>query len=151
MIKGIEVTNRPADYWIDEKGNQRPKFHACIAGDPARWETGKSVEEAVGRLIRTHANHFEIKIIEPATRSRNFCEGNTPKAKPYPITTQPKLRKAFWEAHPNLSRMRVKDFAGRGTMYTTDTRVAWITFVDAMSKDGQISPDLAARATLKAD
>lgn len=143
MVKKIEVTNRPADYWIDERGNQRPKFHACIAGDPARWEAGKSVDETVGRLIRSHANHFEIEVVEPVTPKF--------KSKPYPITTQPQLRKAFWEAHPNLSRKRIKDFTGKGTMYTTDTRVAWTNFVDAMSKDNQISQDLASRATLKAD
>lgn len=64
------------------------------------------------------------------------------------ITTQKKLRKLFWEEHPMLSRRKIRDYAGAGKMYTTDTRVAWCDWVDHMQKNGQISEALAERATL---
>jgi hypothetical protein len=66
----------------------------------------------------------------------------------YPITTQKQVRAAFWEAFPNLSRKRIKNYAGNGTMYTTDTRCAFVDYVDWLSKAGQISQALAERVTL---
>jgi hypothetical protein len=66
------------------------------------------------------------------------------------ITTQRELRRAFWAQHPQLDRRKIRNYAGNGTMYRTDTRCAWCDFIDAMSRSGEISDDLAQRATLEA-
>ena len=63
-------------------------------------------------------------------------------------TTQKQIRAAFWEAHPDLTRRKITNYAGTGKMYQTDTRCAFCDFVDALNKDGQISDQLANRATL---
>lgn len=65
------------------------------------------------------------------------------------ITTQAALREAFWEAHPDLVQRK----GPRGRILPqneqpTDTRVAWVDYVDHMEKAGEISEALAARATL---
>lgn len=64
------------------------------------------------------------------------------------ITTQRALRAAFWLAHPAMRRRRVRDYTGTGLMHCTDTRVAWVDWIDAMQRDRQISSELADRATL---
>lgn len=64
------------------------------------------------------------------------------------ITNQRDLRRAFWEQNPELSRQRITDYTGKGRMYTTDTRVAWVDWIDAMQRSGEISAELAQRATL---
>jgi hypothetical protein len=66
----------------------------------------------------------------------------------YSITTQRELRRAFWEQHPMLDRKRIRDYSGNGKMYVTDTRCAWVDWMDAMSRNGEISEELAQRATL---
>lgn len=63
--------------------------------------------------------------------------------------TQREFRKMFWERHPELSRKRIKNYSGTGTMYCTDTRVAFVDFVDSMRRDGAISADFASMVTLK--
>jgi hypothetical protein len=65
------------------------------------------------------------------------------------LTTQRELRRAFWLAHPNLPRRRIRNYAGTGTMYPTDTRVAWVDWLDAMQRMGEVSQELANRATLR--
>jgi len=67
----------------------------------------------------------------------------------YRITSQKQLRAAFWAAHPAADRKRITDYEGTGKMYRTDTRTAWVEYVDAMSRDNQISQALASRATLE--
>ena len=60
------------------------------------------------------------------------------------ITTQAALRKEFWSVyteHPQRVGVTQND-------YNTDTRVAWIDFVDYMARAGSISQALASRATL---
>ena len=67
------------------------------------------------------------------------------------ITNQKNLRLAFWQAHednPRITRRRVTNYSGNGKMHNTDTRCAWCDWIDAMSKDGTISQELASRATL---
>lgn len=64
------------------------------------------------------------------------------------ITTQKELRRLFWETFPTLSRKKITSYDGKGKMYCTDTRCAWVDWIDSMSKDGQISQALAERATL---
>jgi hypothetical protein len=71
----------------------------------------------------------------------------------YPMTTQKQVRDAFWQMVEELrpagvSRRRITNYAGTGKMHNADTRVAFSDFVDYLSKDGQISPELAYRVTL---
>jgi hypothetical protein len=66
----------------------------------------------------------------------------------YTFTTQRELRREFWRTFPELCRRKVKDFSGNGTMYMTDTRCAWVDWLDDLSREGDISEELAQRATL---
>lgn len=72
----------------------------------------------------------------------------------YQITNQRDLRRAFWEEHTpspaglNVTKRRIRDYRGDGKMHNTDTRCCWCDWVDAMSANGQISQELAQRATL---
>lgn len=65
------------------------------------------------------------------------------------MTTQKQIRAAFWvwggngEAPRRFSRKR-----GRDGDYSTDTRCAFVNFVDMLQRDGQISEKLAQRVTL---
>lgn len=38
-------------------------YHACIEGDKTRWGSGKTAEEAIGSLIMSHPDPFNIKIV----------------------------------------------------------------------------------------
>lgn len=64
------------------------------------------------------------------------------------MTTQKQVRAAFWEQHPNLPRRKIKNYSGEGTMYPTDTRCAFLDFVDHLLASRQISFALADRVTL---
>ena len=64
------------------------------------------------------------------------------------MTTQKQIRAAFWAAHPAWMRAKIRDHAGTGRMYITDTRCAFVDFVDYLQTSGQISEALANRATL---
>ena len=66
----------------------------------------------------------------------------------YRITTQKELRREFWATFPNLPKRKIKNYSGNGHMYQTDTRCAFVDWLDALSKDGDISQELAERATL---
>ena len=59
------------------------------------------------------------------------------------MTAQKQVRAAFWESHPAASRKR-----GRDGDYLTDTRVAFVDYVDMLARAGEISSGLAARVTL---
>jgi hypothetical protein len=63
--------------------------------------------------------------------------------------TQRQLRALFWATFPTLPRRRIKDYSGTGLMYPTDTRVTWCDWLDVLEKNGEISPQLAARAVLE--
>lgn len=65
------------------------------------------------------------------------------------ITTSAELSRQFWQQNPQASRKKIRDYSGDGLMFSTDTRVAFTDFVDAMQKNGVISQALAQRATLK--
>lgn len=58
------------------------------------------------------------------------------------MTTQKQIRAAFWQEHPELSRKKISGD------YPTDTRVAFVDYVDYLEKSGVISETLAQRATL---
>lgn len=69
----------------------------------------------------------------------------------YAYTTQRQVRKAFWEAHegvPTVTKRKITAYNGREKMYDTDTRCAFVYFVDALCGDGRISAELARRVTL---
>jgi hypothetical protein len=68
-------------------------------------------------------------------------------------TTQKQIRAAFWEAHPTANRKKypARDWTREDKSqrdYCTDTRCAFVDFVDYLSRDGIISDQLASRATL---
>lgn len=67
------------------------------------------------------------------------------------ITTQREARAEFWRQHPNLNRKKIRNYSGNGTMYTTDTRVAFVDWLDAMSKNGEITDRVAQNVTLSGD
>lgn len=64
------------------------------------------------------------------------------------ITTQKTLRASFWRDHPQCSRKTIADHSGIGRMHCTDTRVAFVDWLDLMQRVGLISDALADRATL---
>jgi hypothetical protein len=67
----------------------------------------------------------------------------------FQITSQRELRKRFWESYPEISRKLRRDpNESRHNRYCTDTRVAFVDYIDAMRRDGFISEALAQRATL---
>lgn len=68
-------------------------------------------------------------------------------------TNQRQIRAAFWDAHPNADRKRYRyslrrDDKTAPLVYPIDTRCAFVDFLDALHRDGQISDALANRATL---
>ena len=60
------------------------------------------------------------------------------------ITNQKDLRRAFWQQHPTLTRRRNSDGD-----YVTDTRCAFVNWVDRMERNSVITEALAQRATLE--
>ena len=69
----------------------------------------------------------------------------------YPITTQEQVRASFWEqceGYRGVSRKRITNYSGNGKMHNTDTRCAFVDFVDMLSKDRRVSSELAQRVTL---
>lgn len=66
----------------------------------------------------------------------------------YEYTNQRELRRSFWELFPTLDRRKITDYSGKGKMYRTDTRCAFVDWIDGLSKDNRISDELASRASL---
>ena len=67
------------------------------------------------------------------------------------FTTQKQVRDQFWLEYsgvPGISRRKIRNYSGNGTMYNTDTRCAFVDYLDYLSKSGMISEALADRATL---
>jgi hypothetical protein len=69
------------------------------------------------------------------------------------MTNQKQIRAAFWAAHPDLPRRRYRYSWSRSDktaelIHHTDTRCAFVDFVDYLQTSGQISEALANRATL---
>jgi hypothetical protein len=69
------------------------------------------------------------------------------------MTNQKQIRAAFWEAHPTANRKKypARDWTREDKSrrdYCTDTRCAFVDFVDYLSRSGIISNQLANRATL---
>jgi hypothetical protein len=70
------------------------------------------------------------------------------------MTTQKQIRAEFWSMHPTADRRKypvVTDWNRTDSKqrdFCTDTRCAFVDFVDYLQRDGQISEALANRATL---
>lgn len=60
------------------------------------------------------------------------------------ISTQKALRTEFWVRHPQFNRRgRAKQ-----NSYSTDIRTAWCSFVEYLRRNGDLSENLAQKATL---
>ena len=69
------------------------------------------------------------------------------------MTNQKQIRQAFWEAHPTANRKKypARDWTREDKSrrdYCTDTRCAFVDFVDHLNRSQIISDQLASRATL---
>ena len=63
-------------------------------------------------------------------------------------TTQKQVRAAFWDMADSMNGCAITRVKLRGGDYTTDTRCAFVDFVDSLARDGHISEALAQRVTL---
>ena len=59
------------------------------------------------------------------------------------LTTQQQIRRQFWLDHPDVLRK-----PGRQNDQVTDTRMAFVDYVDHLQRSGVISEALAQRVTL---
>jgi hypothetical protein len=71
------------------------------------------------------------------------------------LTTQRQVRHAFWQAWRegqfrgmNVTTHRITDYSGQGKMHNTDTRSAFVDFVDSLNRNGELAEGLADRVTL---
>lgn len=62
----------------------------------------------------------------------------------YRITNQKQLRDEFWSTFEGEVERR----RGGHNQQPTDTRVTFVDWVDSLERNGDISPELAQRATL---
>lgn len=67
-------------------------------------------------------------------------------------TTQTEVRAAFWRDNPQAQRSYIngprRPVVAPQNYQPVDTRCAFVDFVDALQRDGQISAVLAGRVTL---
>ena len=71
------------------------------------------------------------------------------------MTTQKQVRQAFWQAWRrgefkglDVTPRRIKNYSGNGLMHNTDTRCAFVDWLDGQCKAGEVSAELADRVTL---
>ncbi len=64
------------------------------------------------------------------------------------FTTQKQVRAAFWEMADSMNGDGITRRKFSDGSYSTDTRCAFVDFVDMLARDGQISEALAERVTL---
>jgi thiaminase len=66
------------------------------------------------------------------------------------MTTQKQIRAAFWQAHPmhetHARKWGIK--TAPQNRHNAETRTAFVEFVDALARNGEISENLASRTTL---
>lgn len=70
---------------------------------------------------------------------------------PYTYTTQQEVRAVFWQHLADCrdwETSRLYRVRKRQNDYPADTRCAFVEFVDALQKSGEISEKLAKRVTL---
>jgi hypothetical protein len=65
----------------------------------------------------------------------------------YPITTQKEVRRLFWERFAGYRDISKRRLFSTGD-YNTDTRCAFVDYVDNLCRNGDISETLASRVTL---
>ena len=58
----VEISERLLDYWVDDEGQRRPKYHAQIKNESGYWACGCSPQEAIGDLIMSHPERFDVTI-----------------------------------------------------------------------------------------
>lgn len=63
-------------------------------------------------------------------------------------TNQNQVREAFWDMADSMNGDGITRRKLRDGSYSTDTRCAFVDFVDMLARDGQISQKLAQRVTL---
>lgn len=63
-------------------------------------------------------------------------------------TTQAQVRAAFWQEADSMNGNGITRRKLPDGDYSTDTRVAFVEFVDHLAREGSISEALARRATL---
>ena len=63
-------------------------------------------------------------------------------------TTQAEVRMSFWENIKGLNRSKELKFKRQNGDFRTDTRCAFVDYIDALERDGRISEKLAFKATL---
>ena len=70
----IEVCERLMynGHGFNEKGEwvQTPKYHAQIKGKPGYWGCGDSRNEAIGSLMRSHSELFDVVFTDLEKESR---------------------------------------------------------------------------------
>ena len=65
------------------------------------------------------------------------------------ITNQRDLHWQFWQEHPYLTHLHKRTVKmGDHKDYPADVRMAFVTWLDDLSKTGEVSQELAYRATL---
>jgi hypothetical protein len=66
------------------------------------------------------------------------------------LTNQKQVRAAFWNQLPDYLEGEARIFVKgrRQNQYPTDTRCAFVDFVDMLARNGDISESLAQRVTL---
>lgn len=61
-------------------------------------------------------------------------------------TTIKEIRKAFWDAHPEIKNEYRKTY--RQNDYKPGVRTMFVNFVDMLERNGEITTELASKATL---
>jgi hypothetical protein len=71
------------------------------------------------------------------------------------MTTQKQVRTAFWKAWRDghfgtlhVTPRKIPNYSGNGRMHNTDTRCAFVDWLDFQQKDDQLAEGLASRVTL---
>jgi hypothetical protein len=66
------------------------------------------------------------------------------------ITTQKEIRKAFWASHADLDSYALKwgIKTAPQNRHNATTRTAFVDFINTLAEAGEISSELALRATL---
>jgi hypothetical protein len=65
-------------------------------------------------------------------------------------TTQKQIRRAFWAAHPahEAHALKWEIKTSPQNRHNAETRAAYVDFIDSLRRNGEITEELAARATL---
>jgi hypothetical protein len=66
------------------------------------------------------------------------------------MTTQKQIRASFWQSHPDLESHALKwqIKTAPHNRHNATTRTAFVDYLDTLARAGEISENLASRATL---